>query len=108
MVKELTTLEEVVAAISSPKLTVLDCFAEWCGPCKVLGNILPKLAQSFPQANVFKVNVDNVPLENLKFGSQNLSISVLPTILYCKDGQLVDTVVGTHVQKIEQTIKKHL
>ena len=81
------TFEEV---LGSDKLVVLDFWAEWCGPCRMVGPIVEELAKEFDgQVVVGKMDVDeNVETPN-EYGIRNI-----PTILFFKDGQVVDKQIG--------------
>jgi len=73
-----------------PKPVVVDFYATWCGPCKVLSPMLDKLAASFTNEIKFvKVNVDEAP--NL---SQRFNVQGIPTLLAFKNGKIADRVVG--------------
>jgi thioredoxin 1 len=74
----------------SPSPVVVDFYATWCGPCKVLSPRLDQLAGSFTNEIKFvKINVDEAP--NL---SRRFNIQGIPTLLFFKDGMVVDSVVG--------------
>lgn len=82
--------EELV--INSGKVAMIDFWAEWCGPCRMLTPIVDELYQEFDgKAIIGKVNVDDNPAITSKFGIRNI-----PTILFFKDGVLVDKMVGTN------------
>jgi thioredoxin 1 len=69
---------------------VIDCWAPWCGPCRMIGPILEELAKDMQGKIVFgKLNVDENPQTSMKYG-----IMSIPTMLVFKDGKLVDRVVG--------------
>ena len=72
------------------KGTVLvDFWAAWCGPCRMLAPILEQLAEENPQIRIAKVNVDEQPQLGSKF-----NIMSIPTVMIFKDGKLVNTSVG--------------
>ena len=81
------TLNEVLA---TDKLVVIDFWAEWCGPCRLVGPFVEELAQEYAgKVEIGKMNVDeNVDTPN-EYGIRNI-----PTILFFKDGKLVDKQVG--------------
>jgi len=92
-------------AIRKEGLVVVDCWAAWCGPCRMVGPMIEELAKEYAGKILFgKLNVDQnqkVPLE--------YQIMSIPTILVFKDGKLVDRIVGAMPKKIlEQRITRHL
>ena len=77
-------------AESAQGVAVVDFWAEWCGPCRMIGPIIEELASDYEdKAIIGKVNVDDNPEISMKFG-----IRSIPTILILKDGEVVDKQVG--------------
>jgi thioredoxin 1 len=91
--------------LSSDKLTVVDFWAEWCGPCRAIGPVIEELSKEYDgKVNVGKVNVDHNPQLSINYG-----VTSIPAILFLKNGQVVDKLVGAQpkgnfVKKIEQHI----
>jgi len=88
--------------IDSGKPLVLDFWAEWCGPCRMVAPIIDELAKEYDgQVNIGKVDVDNNNDVATEFGIRNI-----PTILFFKDGKMVDKQVGAVPKaKIEEKVK---
>ena len=85
-------------------LTVVDFWATWCGPCRMIAPILDQLAVEYDgQVKVAKLDVDS----NIKTASR-FNVRSIPTILFFKDGKLVDQVVGAVPKpQLEAKFKQH-
>ncbi|MBL7865630.1 MAG: thioredoxin [Cyclobacteriaceae bacterium] len=84
------TDETFDATIKSDKPVLVDFWAEWCGPCKMIGPAVEELAGDYEgKAVVAKLNVDENPQVTARFGVRSI-----PTLLVFKNGQIVDKQVG--------------
>ncbi len=103
MAAEFTDANFKTDVLASDKLTVIDFWAEWCGPCRAIGPVIEELSKEYAgKVNVGKVNVDHNPEVSMTYG-----ITSIPAILFIKGGQVVDKLVGAQpktnfVKKIEQ------
>ena len=102
MALELTDTNFQQEVINSDKLSVVDFWAEWCGPCRAIGPVIEELSKEDDgKVKVGKVNVDNNPQVSLNYG-----ITSIPAILFIKNGEVVDKLIGAQpksnfVKKIE-------
>ncbi|MDH3735359.1 MAG: thioredoxin [Gemmatimonadota bacterium] len=89
---------------SSDGLAMVDFWAEWCGPCRLVGPIVDELAhEQSDRVKVGKMDVDANPDTAFRF-----NVRSIPSILFFKDGELVDTVIGAQPKSVlEQKIDQH-
>jgi len=90
MALELTDANFEELVIKSDKPVIVDFWAVWCGPCRMVGPIVTELGEDYNGSLVVgKLDVDNNPGVAAKYGIRNI-----PTILFFKDGEVVDKQVG--------------
>jgi thioredoxin 1 len=95
----------VDSAANQYPLFILDCWAEWCGPCRMIGPIIEELAKEMKGKAVFgKLNVD----ENMQTANK-YRISAIPTLLIFKNGKLIDKLLGAYPKaSLAAKIQKYL
>ncbi len=89
---------------NSKQLTIVDVWAPWCGPCRVIGPVMEELADDYAgKIKVGKLNADDNAM------AHQLGVSGIPTILFMREGQEVDRVVGAvPKQMLIDKIEYHL
>jgi thioredoxin 1 len=105
MALEFTDSNFQTEVLSSDKLSVIDFWAEWCGPCRAIGPVIEELSKDYAgKVNIGKVNVDQNPQLSINYG-----ITSIPAILFIKDGQVVDKQVGAAPRSVlEKKIQTNL
>ena len=96
---------EFDAAVEAAPRAMVDFWAEWCGPCKMLSPVIEELAQEFDgKVLVGKVNVDEEPELARRFG-----VMTIPTVVFLKNGKEVERKVGAMPAAVfRAVIDKHL
>ena len=102
MVKTCDDLSSFNAEINKPCLTVCDYFADWCGPCQMIGPFVAELSSKYPDVNFIKVNVDN----NQEVAQQQ-AISAMPTFQFFVSGNKIDEFRGADKNQLESKVKEH-
>ena len=103
MVIEITTENFEKEVLQSDLPVLLDFWASWCGPCRMLSPVVDELAEEYAgKVKVGKVNVDEQPRL-----AMNYRVEAIPTLLFFKDGKLADSTVGVMPKSaIAQMISK--
>lgn len=99
MLKHIESVQQFEELLKNKKV-VLDFYADWCGPCRMLSPIIEELAEQYgEEVSIAKLNVDLVGEVAQKFG-----VYSIPTVIFFKDGEVKETLVGyrpkAHFEKI--------
>jgi thioredoxin 1 len=101
-----SSFDTSVIKADAGRLVLLDCFATWCGPCKMIAPKISAMSQEEKYSNsvdFYKIDVDEVPDV-----AQELGIRAMPTFLLFKDGEKVEEVVGANERAIRAAVDKYL
>ncbi|KAK9379478.1 thioredoxin-like protein [Kockiozyma suomiensis] len=104
MIKDIKSIDEFHTAIAEDKITVIDFYATWCGPCKVIAPKVHAYSEEFTEGiQFFKVDVDEVADVAAEVG-----IRAMPTFMLFKNGQKVKEVVGANPPALKSAITSAL
>ncbi|XP_001602650.3 thioredoxin-2 isoform X1 [Nasonia vitripennis] len=97
-------LEELKTKLTEAgeKLVVIDFFATWCGPCKMIAPKLDELSQELTDVVFLKVDVDE--LEGV---AEEYDVNSMPTFVFIKNGSVLDKFSGANIEKVKLTVQKH-
>ncbi len=105
MALEFTDANFQTEVLDSDKLSVIDFWAEWCGPCRAIGPVIEELSKEYEgKVKIGKVNVDVNPNTSMNYG-----ITSIPAILFVKGGKVVDKQIGAVPKSVlDKKIQAHL
>lgn len=101
MVQQVNSKAEFEAALKHDKIVVVDFFATWCGPCKMIAPMVEKFATQYADDKFIKVDVDE-----LGEVAQEYEISSMPTFLLFKDGKVIEKVIGANPGNLKSVLAK--
>jgi len=90
-------------ALAGEGLVVLDCYATWCGPCKIISPMVDQFSESYSGASFYKLDVDNVADV-----AQELGVRAMPTFMLFKGGAKLKEVVGANPTALKVAIDSNL
>lgn len=103
MIDKIYQEEFAEKVINSPNTVVVDFFADWCGPCKMLSPVLEKLDAMNPDVDFYKVNIDENPSLADEF-----EIRSIPNVVIFKNGQAADRSIGfVSEQQLQEIISRN-
>ncbi|MDY3231995.1 MAG: thioredoxin [Clostridiaceae bacterium] len=101
-ITHLKTSEFDQAVNAGEDLVVVDFFATWCGPCKMLSPVVERMAETYKDVHFYKVDIDEEPQLAERF-----RVMSVPTLIYLKKGQVLDKSIGVvSPAEMENTINK--
>jgi len=105
MALEFTDANFQTEVLESEQLSVIDFWAEWCGPCRAIGPVIEELSKEYEgKVKIGKVNVDVNPQTSMNYG-----ITSIPAILFVKGGKIVDKQIGAVPKSVlDKKIQAHL
>ncbi|CEP22664.1 TRX1 [Cyberlindnera jadinii] len=101
-IKEVENLQKFRELIDSPKLTITDFYATWCGPCKAISPVLEKFNQEYTDVQFLKVDVDQAQDIAMEYG-----ITAMPTFVLFKDNDALGKIVGANPSALKKAIEEY-
>jgi thioredoxin 2 len=91
---------EFAGAVDTARLVVVDLWAPWCGPCRMIAPVLERLSREFAgRLKVVKVNVDESPMTAQRYEARSI-----PMLLLMRDGEVVNTIIGAQPEHVMRTL----
>ncbi|KAG8786255.1 hypothetical protein FRC12_016779 [Ceratobasidium sp. 428] len=100
-VTAITSLDQFKELINSGNVVIIDFWATWCGPCRVISPIFEQMSEKTKGAQFYKVDVDEQPDI-----SQEVGIRAMPTFIAFKDGNKIGDLVGANPGGLEALVQK--
>ncbi len=88
MLKHIKTLEEFHEEMKASRVLV-DFYATWCGPCRMLSPLIEQLAEEYPELTILKIDTDEVPGAAAEY-----NVYSIPTLVYLENGKKIDQAAG--------------
>lgn len=107
MVQEIKNLEDFTTAVGNEDtgLVVIDFYADWCGPCKMIAPVYAKLGDKYPNVGFYKINSDRESTNKI---SAACEVNSLPTFCFFKGGKYLTKTMGANEAKINELIVQNL
>ena len=101
MITNITKENFEAEVLKSEKPVLVDFWATWCGPCKMIGPVIEEIANEHPEIKVCKINVDEEGELSIKHG-----VMSIPTLMIFKNGEIAQTAIGYRPkEEIEERLK---
>lgn len=101
MITNITKENFEAEVLKSEKPVLVDFWAAWCGPCKMIGPVIEEIANEHPEIKVCKINVDEEGELSIKYG-----VMSIPTLMIFKNGEIAQTAIGYRPkEEIEELLK---
>ena len=94
MAEYIELTKENFKEVTSEGIVLVDFWATWCGPCRMIAPVIEKIAKENPQYKICKINVDEEQELSLDFG-----VRAIPTLMYMKDGEILKTAPGVESEQ---------
>lgn len=105
MIKEISTINDFVMAINNINWVVIDFYANWCGPCKIIASKYAEMEKKYPNVKFYKLNCDNKDVGEIV---DKYEISSLPTFCFFKNGRYIYKITTSDDRQVESLLQKLL